>query len=171
MLLSLGMFCYSRFFSFSSFSYCLMFFLCRFLNLSGFSNVLFPTATGNPVHYTSSAQRRVNIFNPSELLPDCWDCGEYGPDVKRPGFSEEYEGCLTSGQYSPQSHQSGNDSLYRVKDVDRPLSRTGTVYRVPCSCEKQYIGETNRALGTRTIEHLTATERGETEKSAVAEHA
>ena len=61
--------------------------------------------------------------------------------------------------------------LTRVKDVDPPLSRTSVVYRVPCSCGKQYIGETKRTLGTRIKEHQTATKRGENEKSAIAEHA
>ena len=36
--------------------------------------------------------------------------------------------------------------LTRVKDVDPPLRKPGVVYRVPCSCGKQYIGK--RALGT-----------------------
>ncbi|ETW93509.1 MAG: hypothetical protein ETSY2_51300 [Candidatus Entotheonella gemina] len=45
------------------------------------------------------------------------------------------------------------------------------MYRIPCSCGKEYIGETKRALRTRLKEHQAATRRGETEKSAIAEHA
>ena len=56
--------------------------------------------------------------------------------------------------------------LIRVKAVDPPLSKTGVVYKVPCSGRKEYIGETKRALGTHIKECQTATKRGETEKSA-----
>ena len=45
------------------------------------------------------------------------------------------------------------------------------VYRIPCSCGQEYIGETRRSLESRLKEHQAATRRGETEKSAVAEHA
>ena len=61
--------------------------------------------------------------------------------------------------------------LSKVKDPDPMLSRAGVVYKIPCSCGKEYIGETKRALGTRLKEHQAATRRGETKKSAVAEHA
>ena len=39
------------------------------------------------------------------------------------------------------------------------------------SCDKVYIGETQRALGTRIKEHQDACRLGYTEKSAIAEHA
>ena len=58
-----------------------------------------------------------------------------------------------------------------MKDVDPLLSRAGVVYKIPCSCGKEYIGETKRALGTCLKEHQAATRRGEVEKSAIAEHA
>ena len=45
------------------------------------------------------------------------------------------------------------------------------VYSIPCSCGFEYIGETKRALETRIGEHQAAVRRGETEKSAVADHA
>ena len=45
------------------------------------------------------------------------------------------------------------------------------VYSIPCSCGLEYIGETKRALETRIGEHQAAVRRGETEKSAVADHA
>ena len=45
------------------------------------------------------------------------------------------------------------------------------VYSIPCSCGLKYIGETKRALETRIGEHQAAVRRGETEKSAVADHA
>ena len=63
--------------------------------------------------------------------------------------------------------------LIRVKDVDPPLSKAGVVYtcKVPCSCGKEYIGETKRALGTCIKEHQSATRGREREKSTTAEHA
>ena len=61
--------------------------------------------------------------------------------------------------------------LSKVKDPDPMLSRAGVVYRIPCSCGKQYIGETKRALGVRLKEHQAATRRGEVEKSAISEYA
>ena len=42
--------------------------------------------------------------------------------------------------------------LSRMKDLDTMLSRAGVVYRIPCSCGKQYIGETKRVLGVCLIE-------------------
>ena len=47
------------------------------------------------------------------------------------------------------------------------LGTTGDagVYKIPCSCEKEYIGETKRALGIRL---KAATRRGEVKKSAIA---
>ena len=46
------------------------------------------------------------------------------------------------------------------------------VYKVSCSCGKEYIGETKRALGTciSINEHQSPTRGGETEKSAIAKH-
>ena len=61
--------------------------------------------------------------------------------------------------------------LTRVKDVDPRLSKPGVVYMVPCSHGKEYIGGTKRALGARIKEHQSATIGGETEMSAIAEHA
>ena len=51
--------------------------------------------------------------------------------------------------------------LTRVKDVDRPLSKASLVCRVPCSCGREYIGETKRALITHIKEHQSASRRGE----------
>ena len=61
--------------------------------------------------------------------------------------------------------------LSRTKDRDPPLKTSGVVYEISCSCGQQYIGETKRALETRLKEQQAATRRGETEKSAITEHA
>ena len=60
--------------------------------------------------------------------------------------------------------------LSRIKDRDPALKASGVVYEIPCSCREKYIGETKRALEMRLKEHQAATRRGETEKSAIAEH-
>ena len=61
--------------------------------------------------------------------------------------------------------------LTRVKDIDPDLGRAGVVYKIPCECGQDYIGETKRVLRTRLKEHQAATRQGETDKSAIAEHA
>ena len=48
------------------------------------NTVLLLIATSNPVHHTSSARKRVNIFYSGELPSKCGDCGEYCPDVVPP---------------------------------------------------------------------------------------
>ena len=61
--------------------------------------------------------------------------------------------------------------LTKVKDQDPLEKRSGVVYQIPCSCGNVYIGETKRAFETHIKEHRAATRQGETEKSAIAEHA
>ena len=58
--------------------------------------------------------------------------------------------------------------LTRVKDKLSVEQESSVVYKVPCTCGSYYIGETVRRLETRLREQC---KRGETEKSAVAEHA
>ena len=60
--------------------------------------------------------------------------------------------------------------LTRVKVVDPILKRAGLVYKIPCSCSQEYIGEMKRTVETR-LKHQAATRRGEMEKSAIVEHA
>lgn len=61
-------------------------------------------------------------------------------------------------------------AIRSAKDNRDPLSAAG-VYRIPCSCGKVYIGTTKRSMGTRLKEHKANCRLGQTEKSAVAEHA
>ena len=44
------------------------------------------------------------------------------------------------------------------------------VYLIPCSCGKEYKGETCRPLKVRVGEHRRAVLRGEIDKSGIAEH-
>lgn len=41
---------------------------------------------------------------------------------------------------------------------------------IPCSCSKEYIGETSRSLNIRIKEHTADLRRDRTSKSALAEH-
>ena len=61
--------------------------------------------------------------------------------------------------------------LTKVKDTDPTLKKSSVVYSIPCSCGLKYIGKTKRSLETHLKEHQAATRRGETEISAIAEHA
>ena len=63
------------------------------------------------------------------------------------------------------------DCLTRVKDSLPTCMRSGTVYKVPCTCGKYYIGESIRRLETRLAEHKEACFKGDTHKSAIADHA
>ena len=45
------------------------------------------------------------------------------------------------------------------------------VYRITCSCGKEYICETKRRLETRLKEYWNACQRGMLEKSAIVQHA
>ena len=62
--------------------------------------------------------------------------------------------------------------LSRPKDSIKKEKQTGVVYAIPCSdCNAVYVGETGRSLATRTREHQASVRLGQTEKSALAEHA
>ena len=62
--------------------------------------------------------------------------------------------------------------LSQLKDVLPMEQRSGVVYEIPCStCDKSYIGETIRRLGSRLKEHKDACRKCEKDKSALAEHA
>ena len=69
-----------------------------------------------------------------------------------------------------RSGRSLRSTLARVKDRLPTDLSSGVVYQVPCSCGKVYIGETIRRLETRIKEHKDACRKGETNKSAIAEH-
>ena len=63
--------------------------------------------------------------------------------------------------------QPGNS---RVKDPLPKEKLAGVVYQIPCQCGKVYVGETQRRLETRVKEHRDACNKGDTGKSAIAEH-
>lgn len=60
--------------------------------------------------------------------------------------------------------------LRSAKDPQDRMSLAG-VYRIPCSCGSVYIGTTGRSFNTRITEHKRNCRLGQTEKSAVADHA
>ncbi|KXJ21627.1 hypothetical protein AC249_AIPGENE18003 [Exaiptasia diaphana] len=62
--------------------------------------------------------------------------------------------------------------LSKPKDTIPMSKRTGVVYNIPCKdCAVSYIGETGRALKTRTKEHEACVRLGKTESSALSDHA
>ena len=59
--------------------------------------------------------------------------------------------------------------LCRVKGK-QPLDRTkGVIYNIPCTCGREYIGETGRNLRVRIGEHKYAIQRGNM-SNAIAVH-
>ena len=84
-------------------------------------------------------------------------------------------------------HSTLRKALVHPKDKIQKEDKCGVVYRVPCkNCDKVYIGETGRKLGTRIGEHqkdvndntpktLTRSSKQSTEhiinKSAITDHA
>ena len=61
--------------------------------------------------------------------------------------------------------------LSRVKDRLPREKHSKVVYRIPCDCGKVYIDETTPRFETRLKEHRDTHNKGNTETSAVAEHA
>jgi hypothetical protein len=61
------------------------------------------------------------------------------------------------------------NSLRSVKDSVDPIEHKG-VYMIPCSCGKQYIGETGRSFRIRIQEHAADIKHNRTRPSALAEH-
>ncbi len=61
--------------------------------------------------------------------------------------------------------------LTKVKAPLPMEKKTKVAYRIPCNCDKSYIGDTRRRLETRLREHQEAYRKGTLEKSAAAEHA
>ena len=53
---------------------------------------------------------------------------------------------------------------------DNLLYKVPGVYKISCGCGKMYIGQTGRTVETRIKEHMLHCNKGNTEKSAVAEH-
>ena len=62
--------------------------------------------------------------------------------------------------------------LVRPKDANAKESLSNVVYRIPCkNCDCAYVGQTKKLFGVRLKEHQRAVFTGDSEKSALAEHA
>ena len=58
------------------------------------------------------------------------------------------------------------------KDRVPMMNKSNVVYKVECAdCDATYVGETKRRLENRIAEHRKAVERGDSNASAIAEHA
>ena len=70
----------------------------------------------------------------------------------------------------PSFHKPFNNirsQIVKPKDNSEKLKKCGVVYSVKCGmCDKEYIGETVRSLGTRIKEHTD----GKHQSSAITEH-
>ena len=84
-------------------------------------------------------------------------------------ITESISCCYTS---TPSSKQCECMAEEEQDQGQRPCNEVlGVVYKIPCSCGPKYTGVTKRALEMHLKEHQAATRRGETEKSAITEHA
>jgi hypothetical protein len=72
-----------------------------------------------------------------------------------------------SVEHIPRAHVA---LLTKVKDPLPKEKLASVVYQIPCQCGKVYVGETQRRLETRVKEHRDACTKGDTWKSAIAEH-
>ncbi|KXJ16274.1 hypothetical protein AC249_AIPGENE28261 [Exaiptasia diaphana] len=62
--------------------------------------------------------------------------------------------------------------ISKPKDRLDDYDKTGVIYQIPCAdCSTVYIGETKRSLKTRVSEHERCVRLGQTDKSALSEHA
>ena len=62
--------------------------------------------------------------------------------------------------------------ISKPKDKLEEDQKTGVVYEIPCQdCPTVYIGETGRSLHTRKKEHERSVRLGNTNYSALSEHA
>ena len=61
--------------------------------------------------------------------------------------------------------------LTKVKDLLPIEKQSKVVYRIPCSCDKAYIGQTRRRFETWLKEQQKLCQKGTLEMSVVVEHA
>ena len=62
--------------------------------------------------------------------------------------------------------------LVKPRDPVPIEQQNGVVYRIPCGdCESTYVGQSGRSLACRMKEHQRAVRGGDTNASAIAEHA
>ena len=61
--------------------------------------------------------------------------------------------------------------LVRPKYPLEPTKKDGVAYKIPCECDKVYIGERGRAMKERIKEHDRDIRLAGTQTSAVSEHA
>ncbi|GJQ65329.1 hypothetical protein Trydic_g7445 [Trypoxylus dichotomus] len=114
----------------------------------------------------SNSKRTADEHQPSRD----WQTTAYLPYIKsvtdRIGKTHERHNIKTIYKPTQQlCHQ-----LRSAKDPRNPLTSIG-VYRIPCSCGLLYISTTKRNINTRLKEHKRNCRLGQTDKSAVAEHA
>ena len=69
-------------------------------------------------------------------------------------------------------HRTLRQQLVAPKDHTSTLDKAGVVYRISCNeCDSSYIGHTSKNLRDRVKQHKSATDKGKTTDSAIADHA
>lgn len=118
--------------------------------------------------------RTIQRFRPNQ--PPVNDAGERKKYLSIPyikGLSERISKVLAPHDIivAHKSQPTLKQLLCHLKDKLPPGSRKGAIYKITCNCGKSYIGETKRPLCVRIGEHVTHTEKGNVDKSAIAQHA
>ena len=86
-------------------------------------------------------------------------------------WRESYKN-MVSKWGSDQTECFARSWLSQLKDPILANEQNGVVYRISCKdCSKVYIGQSGRFLACQMKEHRRAVQNGDTNSSAVAEHA
>ena len=89
-----------------------------------------------------------------------------------PGLSTKLKKIFSKAGYKPV-FKSGTNLQNQLSNKNKPIlgnnSKPG-VYKLSCSCGKNYIGETKLNISSRVDQHHANTVEGRWERSAVAEH-
>ena len=127
-------------------------------------------SNGYPFSFLQKLAKTGNPNNSAELANE-FKAIAVLPYVK--GLSERPRRCLQQQGVRAvfKSETALRSKLARPKDAVDPANQDSVVYRIPCECDKVYIGETGRPMQDRIKEHDRDIRLARTETSAVSEHA
>ena len=89
-----------------------------------------------------------------------------------PGLSQKLKKIFKKADYTPvfKSGKNLKDILTSKNKPKLPDNSHPGVYKLKCSCGKNYVGETKLKISKRIDQHHICTTEGKWERSAVAEH-
>nr|CCQ71227.1 hypothetical protein Penelope-like1 [Cotesia congregata]CDH92814.1 hypothetical protein Penelope-like1 [Bracoviriform congregatae] len=71
------------------------------------------------------------------------------------GLSSSITHCFAGTDWKPAFYniKTVGQTYTRLKDTDKLLNRSNVIYKIPCVCNKSYIGQTKQYLGKRLYQH------------------